>query len=298
MKVTDIRMLVGNTPVVQFRSDEVPGARFWVKLEGCNPSGSVKDRACLYNINDALKTGRLRPGMTILDASSGNMACALAYFGRVLGHPVTVVCSTKLTQDKAAFIRYFGAELISKGDFTVEGNGLCREMAAAEPGKYCFMDQLHNWANPLASYEMTGPEIMADFPDLTAVVGALGSGGTMTGTCRFIHEQRPQAVCVAVEAASGTKIPGTGSFCDGDYVTPFMEKAKEEGLFDTHFHVHLADAQRRTRQAADQGIFAGWQTGGVLHAALEVAKARGLTGDIVAISGDSGWKNLEKLLNV
>jgi cysteine synthase len=181
MRVDNIRMLVGNMPCVPLETDEAPGARFWIKLEGCNPSGSVKDRACLYNLDEAIAPGRPQRGQTILDASSGNMACPVAYFGRLMDYPVTVICSSKLTADKAAFIRYFGGELTMHGDLTIEGNRLCKQMADAEQGKYCFLDRLHNRANPSAHYETTAPEILADFPDVTAVVGSLGSGGTMAG---------------------------------------------------------------------------------------------------------------------
>lgn len=297
MKATDIRGLVGNTPLVQFRTDSAPQTRFWVKLEGQNPTGSIKDRACVYNLDDASATGRLNDGRVILDASSGNMACALAYFGRILGHPVTVVCGTKLTADKAAFIRYFGAELISHGDFTIQANRLCAEMATAEPDKYCFLDQLHNWANPRAAFETLGPEILADLPEVSAVVGSLGSGGSMVGTCRYLKGQRSSIQTIAVEAASGTKLPGTVSLDDGDYVTPFVAAAIEEDLFDVRFKTSIDPAKTYTRLAADQGIFTGWQTGGVLYAAVSVAEERGIVGDVVVISGDSGWKNMDKLTN-
>jgi [CysO sulfur-carrier protein]-thiocarboxylate-dependent cysteine synthase len=296
MKVDNIRNLVGNTPCVPFVTDEAPGVRFWVKLEGCNPSGSVKDRACLYNLDDAIASGRLRRGQTILDASSGNMACALAYFGRLLDYPVTVICSSKLTADKAGFIRYFVGELIVHGDLTVEGNRLCRQLVEAEPDKYCFLDQLHNWANPTAHYETTAPEIFADFPDVTAIVGSLGSGGTMAGIGRRVREQKPHTLVVAVQAAAGTKLPGTGAFDDGEYVTPFIARALEDGLFDIRWNITLDAARARTHEAAKQGIFAGLQTGGVIEAAIAIARARRLEGDIVAISGDSGWKNMEKLI--
>lgn len=295
MKVTDVRALVGNTPLVQVRIESVEGVRFWVKLEGQNPSGSIKDRACIYNLDDALQNGRLTPGAVILDASSGNMACALAYFGRVLGYPVTVVCSTKLTADKAAFIRYFGADLIRHGEFTIEANRLCREMARKEPNTYCFLDQLHNWANPRASFETMGPEILADLPQVASVVGSLGSGGSMVGTCRYIKERRPSVVTVAVEAAAGTRLPGTVALDDGDYVTPFIAKGAEEGLFDVRFKTSIGPARAYARLAAEQGIFAGWQTGGVLYAAVTVAKEHGLAGDVVVISGDAGWKNMDEL---
>src|SRR5262249_49071180 len=156
-----------------------------------------KDRGCVSNIRDALKTGALKPGMTILDASSGNMACAVAYFGRILGYRVKVVCSSKLTLDKANFIKYFGAELEQHGNFTIEGNHLCRDkIVPAAPGTFCFLDQLHNWANPQAGYETMGPELLRDFPKLTAVVGSLGSGGTMLGTASYLKDQKAGTLVV------------------------------------------------------------------------------------------------------
>lgn len=289
--------MVGRTPHVRVRSSRVPAARLHVKLEGWNPTGSVKDRAGLRMIREALDSGRLQPGMTLLDASSGNMACALAYFGRILGHPTTLVVSSKLTEDKRNFLRFYGAELHQVGSFTIEGNHFCRELVEREEaGRYCFFDQLHNWANPRAHYEGTGPEILAAFPDVEVVVGSLGSGGTLYGTALYLKERRPQVRVVAVQSAPGTKIPGTGSFDDGDYVTPFIRKGFEDGLFDRVVKVSEEEAVRATLELRDQGVFGGIQTGGVFHAAETVAAELGSTGDVVFISGDSGWKNIDKLL--
>ncbi|HEX8271386.1 MAG TPA: cysteine synthase family protein [Longimicrobiaceae bacterium] len=289
--------MVGRTPHVRVRSARAPDARLHAKLEGWNPTGSVKDRAGLRMIREAQDSGALRSGMTLLDASSGNMACALAYFGRMLGHPTTLVVSSKLTEDKRSFLRYYGARLHQVGDFTIEGNRFCRELVEREEaGRYCFFDQLHNWANPRAHYEGTGPEILAAFPDVEVVVGSLGSGGTLYGTALYLKERRPQVRVVAVQSARGTKIPGTGSFDDGDYVTPFIRKGFEDGLFDRVVRVSEADAVRATLELRDQGVFGGIQTGGVFHAAEAVAAELGSTGDVVFISGDAGWKNIDKLL--
>ncbi|HEX7241934.1 MAG TPA: cysteine synthase family protein [Longimicrobiaceae bacterium] len=288
---------VGRTPCLRLRSPELPEARVHVKLEGMNPTGSVKDRAGLRMIREALDAGSLRPGVTLLDASSGNMACALAYFGRVLGFPTMVVVSSKLTEDKRNFLRYYGATVHQTGDFTIEGNRWCRELVEREGGdRYWFFDQLHNWANPRAHYEGTGPEILEAFPDVELVVGSLGSGGTLFGTGQFLKERRPGVKVVAVESAPGTKIPGTGSFSDGDYVTPFIARGREEGVFDHTLRIDLDDAVRRTLQLRDQGVFCGIQTGGVYHAALEAAREMDVRGDVVFISGDAGWKNIDKLL--
>lgn len=297
MIIETMQQAVGQTPHLRVSAPELPEARLFVKLEGYNPTGSVKDRGGLRMIREALDAGSLRPGMTLLDASSGNMACALAYFGRVLGYRTEVVVSSKLTEDKRNFLRFYCATIHQVGDFTIDGNHWCRELAEREGGdRYHFFDQLHNWANPRAHYEGTGPEILADFPDVGMVVGSLGSGGTLYGTGLYLKEKRPDVRIVAVESAPGTKIPGTGSFCDGDYVTPFIRKGREDGIFDHTARIHEADAVRRNLQLRDQGVFCGLQTGGVFHAAIEAARELGVSGDVVFISGDSGWKNVDKLL--
>jgi len=293
---TDFINLVGRTPCVLYDPGEASAARIWVKLEGFNPTGSVKDRACVNIIRCAVENGVLKPGMELLDASSGNMACALAYFGAIMGNRVTVVCSTKLTEDKKDFIRFFGASLEIVGDFTIESNHHCRDVIRArEPDRFCFLDQLHNWDNPKAHYQTTGPEILADFPKVAAVVGSLGSGGTMNGTANFIKEKSPTTVIITVEAAPGTKLPGTGSFCEGDYITPFITEIDEKHLVDHRYQVSLGQARARTRDLSRQGFFVGFQTGGVVNSAVRAARERRISGDIVCISGDSGWKNMEKL---
>jgi cysteine synthase len=298
MRFENLEQMIGNTPNVLVRSPESVEACIFVKLEGHNPTGSIKDRACVYLIRDVQKRGELRDGVTLLDASSGNMACAIAFYGRLLGYPTMVVANSKLTMEKRNFIEYFGATLLQVGDFTIEGNRHCRELIEREgPGKYCFLDQLHNWANPQAHYETTGPEILRDFPDVALVVGSLGSGGALLGTAQYLKEKRPQVKIVAVQSLPGTKLPGTGSFDDGDYVTPFIEKGRS-GIFDHTIKISEQDAVRRTIHLRDQGVFGGLQTGGVLHAALTAVKEFGVSGNVVILSGDVGWKNMEKLLQV
>ncbi|HET7459742.1 MAG TPA: cysteine synthase family protein [Longimicrobium sp.] len=292
-----IRQLVGGTPHLRVCAPELPGVRFHVKLEGMNPTGSVKDRAGVAMITAARDAGALRPGVALLDASSGNMACSLAFFGRVLGYPVTVAVSTKLTEDKRTFLRYYGAEIVQVGDFTIDGNEWCRERVGRADGeRFHFFDQLHNPANPRAHFEGTGPEILAAFPNLAMVVGSLGSGGTLYGTGSYLKRERPGVRVVAVESAVGTKIPGTGSFLAGDYETPFILRGRDEGVFDHTVRITLDDAGRRTLQLRDQGVFCGLQTGGVFHAAQLAVRELGVEGDVVFISGDAGWKNFDKLL--
>ena len=265
-------------------------------MESFNPTGSLKDRACLANIEDAIASGALKPGMTILDASSGNMACSLAYFGHILGYPVTVVCSTKLTQDKASFIGFFGGTLIRHGTSTRDGNKFCRKtLLAQSPEKYCFLDQLHNWANPRAAYDKMGPELLSDFPELTAVVGSMGSGGTMLGTAQYLRDAKSRACVITVEAATGTKLAGIAALDDGDYVTPFIQKGFDEQLFTMRAKSSIHHAEERVKELRKQGFFVDLQTGAVVHAAIENIQALSLSGDIVAISSDSGWRTMDAL---
>lgn len=287
--------LVGSTPLVTFHQEWFSEVTIRIKLESYNPTGSVKDRAALSNIDGAIKDGLLTSGKTILDASSGNMACALAYFGKILGYPVRVVCSTKLTEDKRQFIEYFGASIELMGEITREGNLYCKELADKEPEKYCFLDQLHNPNNPLASFRTLGPEIRSAIPEVKAVFGSIGSGGSMCGVSRYFREsvKDSEIRLVGVESASGTKIPGTGAFVDGDYITPFIEE------LDTHLDhrqsVSMEDVRLRTEEMANQGIFTGFQGGAVLQGLKQSLESNPLSGDVVMVIGDSGWKNMAKL---
>ena len=247
-------------------------------------------------IRAALAAGTLKPGMSILDASSGNMACSIALLARILNHRATLVVSSKLTDDKRNYLRYYGASIVQIGDFTIDGNRYCRELVKSDDGQYLFLDQLHNWANPQAHLESTGPEILGSVPDVSMIVGSLGSGGTLYGTALYAKRQSASVSIVAVQAASGSRIPGVGGFDDGDYVTPFIEKGRRDCLFDHTYLASERDAMRRTAELRDEGIFVGLQTGAVLHAAIDIATSLSASGNIVIISGDSGWKSLSKLL--
>jgi cysteine synthase len=297
MKYSDVLKMVGNTPHVSVRCDSA--APIYLKLEGCNPTGSIKDRAGLRMILNELEQGTLESHMTLLDASSGNMACAIAFYGKILGYATKVIVNSKITASKRDFIRYFGASIEQVGDFTIDGNRYCQELVARSNGeKYCFLDQLHNWSNPAAHYQTTGPEILAEFPDVAMLVGSLGSGGSLLGTAQALKEKVPAVKVVAVEAASGTKLPGTGSFDDGDYISPFIKKGYEERFFDEVLKINEADAVRTTHCLRGQGLFCGLQTGGVVHAAQTIANRDRIEGNVVVLSGDSGWKNIDKLLQI
>jgi cysteine synthase len=294
----DIYGMVGNTPHVRVRCDELNPAEIFVKLEGCNPTGSIKDRTSIKLLRSVIESGEIKPDMTLLDASSGNLGCALAYYAKLLNYKVFIVSSSKLTPAKRDFMKIYGAKVKQLGDWTIEGNRYCRDLAKERPGAFCFLDQLHNWNNPRAHYETTGPEILAAFPDAAMVVGSLGSGGSLLGVGQYIKKHAPHVLVAAVQAAVGTRLPGTASLDEGDYVTPFIEKAYSDKVVDYTFKVAERDAIVGTLRLRNQGIFVGLQTGGVFHAAREIIREKNITGKVIFLSGDSGWKNMDKLLAI
>jgi len=296
MKSEHIFDLIGRTPHVRVKCPELHDAALYVKLEGQSPTGSIKDRTSIGLIQQAVAKKDLRAGMTILDASSGNFACALAYHAKILGYQARVICGSKLTAEKRDFIIHYGAHLQMMGDFTIQGNEYCRWLIKDQPGQFCFLDQLHNWGNPKAHFETTAPEILGDFPGLAMVAGSLGTGGSLLGIGQYMKQHSPSTKIVAVQSAPGTRLPGTASLEDGDYITPFIEKGYSDRIFDDTVKVTEAQAIAASMRLRNQGIFCGLQTGAVLHAALSVATEQQLKGEIVIVSGDSGWKNMEKLL--
>ena len=297
MKQIATESLVGDTPTLEMNILQNNKAKTFVKLEGYNPTGSIKDRAALNIIKKKLATGELSDGKTILDASSGSFACAMSYFGKMYGFPVLTVTGSKMTEDKLKFVNYFGAKNVSiDAKFTIESNEYCKNKLIAEnPEKFCFLDQLHNWDNPEAHFLTTGPEILRDFPNLTAVAFSIGSGGTLCGVSKFLREKSPNTKIIAVTAEKGTKIPGTAGFLDGEYETPFIKELNEKNRIDYTAVINEDDAKKNILNLRKNGLYAGIQTGGVIQGTIDAINELSLEGDIVLISGDSGWKNSDKL---
>jgi cysteine synthase len=280
--------MVGNTPLLRIPSPADSHARLLVKLEGYNPTGSVKDRACVAMLKAVKEDPRWDWSKTLLDASSGNMGCSIAYFGKAMGVNVRIVSSRKLTAEKRRFIEYFGASVETIGDFTIEGNQYCRELAESDPEQWYFLDQLHNSENPMAHIRSTGPEILSEVPRITAVIGSIGSGGTLLGVGSYLKQMNNQIQIFAVEAASGTRLPGTAALVDGDYRTPFIEQGFKDNIFE-------AEAVDMARLLTQVGVFGGLQTCAVIAAAWRIIESHKLRGDVVVISGDTGWKNMDSL---
>lgn len=197
--------LIGNTPLVEIqrvRDGVAPGVRLFGKIEGFNPGGSVKDRPALKMIQEGIRQGRLVPGKTILDSTSGNTGIALAMIGAALGYPVELVMPANVSRERKQMVTAFGARAIFSDP--LEGSDgairLCREVLAADPERYFKPDQYNNDANPLAHYETTGPEIWRQTEGrVTHFVAGIGTGGTIMGTGRFLKSKNPDLQVIAAE---------------------------------------------------------------------------------------------------
>lgn len=285
----DLLSTIGNTPMVELRRLAPPGgARVFAKLEGANPSGSVKDRIARAMVEEGLASGRLRPGQTILEPSSGNTGISLAMVGRLLGHPVRIVLPDNTTPEREQMLRLYGAEIVHSPG--VEGsNGAIRlaERLAAEDPTLFMPYQYGNQANPRAHEETTGPEVLAQVPDIDVFVAGLGTGGTLTGVGRFLKRERPGVRIVAAEPLPGEGVQGLRSLDEG-FVPPVLDA----GVLDDKFLVTNRDAVIGVRRLlSDEGIFAGLSCGAAVAVALRVAREM-TSGSVVVLLADAGWKYL------
>jgi cysteine synthase B len=280
---------VGNTPLVEIpRLCPNPNVRLYAKLEGLNPTGSVKDRIARYMIDDLEAAGRLGPDSIILEPSSGNTGIALAMMGRRRGHKVAVVMPDNVTRERHQLLTIFGAEIIdSPGELGSNGAvELARRLVAAD-ARYVMPYQYGNPANPLAHYETTGAEILADCPEVDAFVAGLGTGGTLMGVGRRLREANPGVRIYAAEPRPGEAVQGLRSLEEG-----FVPEIFDPAMLDGKFLVSNAQAIGALRAlGAEEGIFAGVSSGAVLVAADRVAR-RMKHGTIVALLADGGWKYL------
>jgi cysteine synthase B len=262
--------------------------RLFAKLEGNNPTGSLKDRVALAMLDEARASGALRPGQAILEPSSGNTGISLAMLGSLLGHAVRIVMPDNTTPEREKLLRLYGAEIVfSPG---AEGsNGAIRvaqELAAADPS--LFMPyQYGNDANPRAHETTTGPELMAQVPDVDVFVAGLGTGGTLTGTGRHLKRARPGVRVVAAEPLPGEQVQGLRSLAEG-FVPPVLD----ESVLDDKYLVSNRDAVIGLRRLLrEEGIFGGLSSGAAIAAAVRVARDVD-RGSVVVLLADGGWKYL------
>ena len=291
MRYGSILETIGNTPLVQLKSfSPHPGVEIYAKLEGANPTGSVKDRIALRLVEEAEAKGILKPGAMLLEPTSGNTGIALAMIARVKGYQFTAVMPENVTSERRQLLELYGAKMIFS-DGAQGSNGairLAQELLASNE-QYVMLYQYGNRANPDAHYYGTAVEMIRDLPDLDVFIAGLGTGGTLTGTARRLKEYHPAIKVVAAEPRQGEAVQGLRSLQDG-FVPPIFESS----LLDGRILVSSIDAIRRTRQLKDQeGIFAGPSCGACLHAALRVAASME-HGKIVTLLADGGWKYLSE----
>ena len=284
---------LGNTPLVGLPSlSPTPDVRLWAKLEDHNPTGSIKDRAAISMIEAAEKEGRLKPGDTILEPTSGNTGISLAMVASQRGYRLICVMPENTSIERRQLLEMYGAQIISSP--AAGGSNQAVAVAkglAAEHDDWVMLYQYGNPANAEAHYTGTGPEILADLPSITHFVAGLGTTGTLMGVSRFLRERKPDVRVVAAEPRYGELVYGLRNIDEG-----FVPELYDPTLLDSRFSVGPQDAVRRTRQLVEQeGIFAGISTGAILHAALGIADKEvtaGRRADIVFIVCDGGWKYL------
>jgi cysteine synthase len=284
----DLAATIGNTPMVELPHLAPSGIRLFAKLEGANPTGSVKDRIARSMLEDARASGALAPGQTILEPSSGNTGISLAMIGGLMGHPVRIVMPDNTTLEREQLLRLYGAEIVPSPG--AEGsNGairLAQELRAADPS--LFMPyQYGNPANPRAHEEGTGPEILAAVPEVDLFVAGLGTGGTLTGVGRFLKRERPGVRILAAEPLPGELVQGLRSLDEG-FVPPVLDAS----VLDDRYLVGNRDAVIAVRRLLrEEGLFAGLSSGAVLHVALRAAEEME-NGTVVILLADGGWKYL------
>jgi cysteine synthase len=286
---TDLLSLVGNTPLVELpRLSPKPEVRLYAKLEGQNPTGSIKDRVALALIADAEARGELESGRELLEPTSGNTGIALALVAKLKGYRLTCVMPENVTEERRRLLRLYGAEIVQSPG--VEGsNGavlLAQELAAKE-SRYYMPFQYGNAANPRAHYEGTGAEIAEALDRVDVLVAGLGTGGTLMGAGERLRESFPDVVIAAAEPLPGDPVMGLRSLEDG-YVPPILDVSK----LDRKLLVSNAEAVAGLRALLEQeGLFAGVSAGAVVSVARRLAADLD-QGVVVAILADGGWKYL------
>jgi len=284
--------LIGNTPLVDVSAlSPNPNVRIMAKLEGQNPGGSVKDRAAKAMVEEAEKEGRLGPGVTVLESSSGNTGIALAMICKMRGYPFKVVLPENVSVERRQALEVWGAEIIPSPGSEGSNGAMRRAQALAEEHPdWFFPYQYGNPANPKAHYEGTGPEIWRDCPEVTHFIAGLGTAGTLMGVGRFLKERNPDVQLWAIEPPAGEMVDGLKNIDEG-FVPPVFVDGDGYELLDTRMIVWPRESIEWTRRLTEVGVFAGISSGAIMAAAVRCA-SRIDEGVIVTIVCDGGWKYL------
>lgn len=306
---------IGNTPIVRLnRVGKGSSANFFAKLEFMNPGGSVKDRIGFYLIEDAEMRGALKPGGTIVEATSGNTGVGLAMAAAIKGYKCIFVLPDKMAAEKINFLRAFGAEVVitPSGVEPTDPNShytTARNIAAKTPNSF-LADQYDNLANRRAHYEKTGPEIFGQFPEIDALVAGMGTGGTITGTGQYLKEKKPSVKVICADPigsiihdvfTNGEQTAPAGSYKIEGIGEDFIPKNFELPMLDAVIQVNDLDSLTMARRLlTEEGLFVGTSSGTAVVAARQWAdslgeKAKGL--NILVILPDSGDRYMSKLWN-
>jgi len=281
--------LVGNTPLVELRRlSPKPGVQIYAKLEGQNPTGSIKDRVAKAMLDDV----ELEPGRILLEPTSGNTGISLALLAKLKGLPLTCVMPANATAERRQLLELYGATIVeSPADQGSNGAVALALELAERDARYYMPFQYANPANPRAHYEGTGAEIVAALDRVDVLVAGLGTGGTLMGTGARLRETFPDVVVAAAEPLPGDPVMGLRSLEDG-YVPPILDVSK----LDRKVLVSNEESVRAVRALLDvEGIFGGVSAGAVVHVARKLAEELAATGDggvVVCILADAGWKYL------
>jgi cysteine synthase B len=287
---------LGDTPLVGLpnlspRWNGPNPVRLWAKLEDRNPTGSIKDRAALAMVRAAERDGRLRPGCTILEPTSGNTGISLAMVAKLRGYGLVCVMPENTSIERRQLLEMFGARIISSpaAGGSNQAVATAKQLADQYPD-WVMLYQYGNAANAQAHYEGTGPELLRDLPTITHFVAGLGTTGTLMGTGKYLREKVPDVQIVAAEPRYGDLVYGLRNIDEG-----FVPELYEDSVLTRRFSVTSYDALRRTRDLIEhEGIFAGISTGAILHAALSIAERidDDEKADIAFVVCDGGWKYL------
>jgi cysteine synthase B len=281
--------LVGNTPLVELtRLTPKPSVRIYAKLEGQNPTGSIKDRVAKAMIEEAEASGELEPGRELLEPTSGNTGISLALIAKLRGYHLTCVMPENATEERRRLLRLYGATIVDSpgGEGSNGAVRLALELAGREP-HYFMPFQYANPANPRAHYEGTGAEIVDALDRVDVLVAGLGTGGTLMGTGKRLRESFPDVVVAAAEPLPGDPVMGLRSLDEG-YVPPILDVSK----LDRKVLVSNEESVAAVHALLDaEGIFAGVSSGAVVHVAMKLAAERD-EGVVVCVLADAGWKYL------
>jgi S-sulfo-L-cysteine synthase (O-acetyl-L-serine-dependent) len=293
-KAESVLDFIGDTPLLQIRKIAEgisSGVRILAKLEGFNPGGSVKDRPALRMVQEGVRTGKLRPGKTILDSTSGNTGIALAMIGRVLGYPVELVMPANVSIERKRIIQAYNAKVTYSDPMEGSDGAIreCRKILDANPDKYFKPDQYFNPMNPQAHYETTGPEVYRQTRgQITHFIAGIGTGGTVMGAGRYFKEVNPEIKVIAVEPDDALHgLEGLKHMASS--IVPGIYHEQE---LDERISVSTDEAYAMVyRLSQEEGVLVGQSSGAAMLAALKVARKL-RSGTLVTIFPDFGDKYL------